>query len=193
MDNQYHDSEILEHYTRLWGKPSRKFSFQHESKKAPSPVNIFEFAGDDNDPVFVYATVGLSRKEMIHPLGNHGYTELFIQSYLYYEELVDNLGAIAVYPFVMNTYFDEGHLVRGSGEGIVNNSSLTDILIARADFGELSDYIVHRDKSHTHLLWVIPIHKVEREFAVKRSSEQLQDLLAQNAIDLCDFSRTSVV
>jgi hypothetical protein len=195
MDHQTTDNEILEHYHKLWGPPSRKFPFSHSLEEAPSPLFIYEFAGNASDTTFVYATLGASHKAMKNR-GSEGEVimEVFILCNQQQDELVDSLGEIAIYPFIHETYFAEGHTVHGSeGFGIVNGSPLTDLLITRADYGEIPDYIVHRDKRHTHLFWVVPIYPSEREFAVANGWRKLQELFDQKQIDVLNFWRTASV
>lgn len=177
------------------GPPSRKFSFSHSLEEASSPLFIYEFAGDASETTFVYATLGASRKAM----RNRGseaevQMELFILCNQQQEELVDNLGEIAIYPFIHETYFAEGHTVHGSeGHGIVNSSPLTDLLITRADYDDIPDYIVHGNKRHTHLFWVIPIYQSEREFAVANGWRKMQELFDQKQTDILDFWRPAAV
>jgi len=120
--------------------------------------------------------------------------ELFILCNQDNDELIDNLGSIAVYPFVMQTYFGEGHTVNGiEGHGIVTGSPLTDLIITRADYSDTPDYITHTDGSHTHLFWVVPIYHTEREYVVKNGWRNLQELFEQQQTDVLDFWRAAVV
>lgn len=130
---------------------------------------------------------------MEHPHGHDARMELFVFAEQQQPELLENIGSLALYPFVLNTYFAPGHTVLGNDDhGIVEGSPLTDIFITQADYGE-PPYVCHSDGNHTHLLWVIPVYRQERLYAVEHGEDGLTDLFEQHGTNVFDLWRPPVL
>lgn len=196
MDDQIHDNELLMHYNCLWGEPHECHRFLHPAAELLQPLYVYIFADLVDPQTWIYATLGASRQPMTHTKpSREARMELFIMSNQPDEELVQSIGALAIYPFVKNTFLGEGHTIRGDDtDGIVTGSPLTDILIARADFSEgRLDYVYHRDGSHTHLFWVTPVYRSERMYALEHGWRALIDQLEYQQVDIYNLWREAAV
>jgi hypothetical protein len=196
MEHAKHDSELLEYYIRLWGQPSERHPFLHPDADSLQPCSVYVFADPADPPTWIYATLGASHQPLPHPDPHRdAYMELFIMTNHPYAELVESIGALALYPFVHRTFLGEGHTIHGrANEGIVAGSPLTDILIANADYGEdLPMYVVHANGRHTHLFWVTPIYASEREYAVTKGWQTLTAAFDQHQTDVYDLWRLAVI
>ncbi len=194
MNHEMREEEILTRYKQLWGTAITAFPYSHTIDKAPNPLTIVEFAVPE-EGVWVYATIGASHRAMTYPHADHDLRmELFIFANQVQRELVESVGALALYPFALDTYLDEGHTIRGEGEGIIPGSPLTDILITRPVFGkEGADYIHHSDDTHTLLFWVVPIYAAERLFATQQGWELLLAVFEEHETDVYDLWRVSAI
>lgn len=196
MHNQSHDNELLAHYKRLWDEPHEQHDIVQPTAALLQPLNVYVFVDLADPQTWIYATLGASHQPMAHPeSSSEARMELFIMSNQPHKELVQAIGSLAVYPFVEQTFFGEGHTVRGDDtDGIVAGSPLTDILIARADFGEnRPDYVEHADGSHTHLFWVTPIYRSERLYAIEHGWQALIKEFEDQRTDVYDFWRSPAV
>ena len=107
--------------------------------------------------------------------------------------MAEFLAKLAFYPVQRNTFLAPGHIVPGD-LGVVEGSSLTNVLITRPYFQEAAFEVVHhQDGYHTHILWVIPIHTSERLFAVEHGHRALENAFADNEVDTSDLYREAVV
>ena len=107
--------------------------------------------------------------------------------------MLENIGWLALYPFAFDTYFAPGHTVVGEDDsGIVEGSPLTDIFITQADYG-VPPYIKHANGSHTHLLWIVPVYRQERLYAVQHGEEALITLFEQHDANVFDLYRAPVL
>jgi hypothetical protein len=157
-----------------------------------------EFAPTTPDQDWVYATLGASRtplKDANTPKKDKRQRriELFIYSNERNTELREILTRLAIYPFEHNTFFAPHHTVRGE-KSIVEGSPLTDVLF-QLPYGEPNEFWIvrHNDSSHTHILWVIPIYRSEKELVNQRGWEALRDLFEQQNTDTSDFRRSPVI
>src|SRR5205809_162534 len=111
------DTEILEHYRRFIGPEGRKILIEGLPEQAPSPLFVVEFSAQSEESDWVYATLGMSRKQMLFPGPGAGiprYSELLLYSAQSHDDLAEFLGNLAAYPFVQDTFFAPGHTVAGS-------------------------------------------------------------------------------
>jgi hypothetical protein len=123
---------------------------------------------------------------MPDPEGSGGHStgrrfELVLLSNERHDALPDMLEALAAYPFVFNTFFTAGDVVAGSPDGgVIPGSPLTEILLTHPYFDK-SDFetIQHEDGSHTHILWLMPIHMSERLYAREHGYRALEAFLAR--------------
>ncbi|MEP0873744.1 suppressor of fused domain protein [Trichocoleus desertorum AS-A10] len=183
------DQEVLNHYIKLWGEPRECHRFEHPAAVPLQPflVYVFSFSAPET---WIYATLGARHQPMFIPDGKPMHMELFVMTSQADEDLVPSIGALALYPFVYQTYFGNGHTIHGSdGNGIVAQSPLTDILIIRPDFEEQTDYVHHDLDHHTHLLWVIPLYSQERVYAVQQGRKSLLEIFEEQEVDIYDLWR----
>lgn len=195
-DHRARSQELLAHYITLWGKPQRQEPFVHAYPQGPHPLFTLEFPAPSQHEVWVYATLGASFQPMPHAEAPEDLRmELFIYAEQQQPELLASIGALALYPFVLHTFFAPGHTVLGSDDGgIISTSPLTDILLTRADFGpDTPDYVHHSDGSHTQLLWVVPVYRQERVFAAQHGEAALIELFVQHETNVFDLWRPAVI
>jgi hypothetical protein len=200
MSQSERDNELIAHYHKHLGLEVRSIRFGERPAPRPGSITVLEFAPPNPDFDWVYVTVGASRKPMPdpessarHPTGRR--FELIMLSDERQDALPDTLEALAAYPFVLNTLFTAGDIVRGSpGEGVLPGSPLTEILLTHPYFDKPEfETIQHKDGSHTHILWLIPIYISERLYAREHSSRTLEVLFGQNDTDTSDMMRPPVV
>lgn len=194
VNDHKRDQEILDYYIKLWGEPSRKEQYYHDLKHAPQPIFVLEFPPQSEENFWTYATLGASHRSMKHPDGCDARMELFIFVEQQQPELFENMGALALYPFALDTYLGPGHTVIGEDdEGIVAGSPLTDIFISRTFLeDDKPPYMCHADGTHTHFLWVMPVYRQEREYAAQHGERAMIDIFAQHNTNAFDLYRSPV-
>lgn len=106
----------------------------------------------------------------------------------------DVLANLAVRPWLYGKVYCDGDTIAGPPEGLFPDSPLTDLLLAKPYFlDEDFDPVLHKDGTHTHILWVIPIHPSERLFAERSGDLALFELFMEQEIDSSDLSRPPVI
>lgn len=201
MDTKdFRDQEVIEHYERYLGSLHHLYRHEDMPRPSPSPLFVAEFSPSAEIDDWVYATVGMSRKSMTNCTDaarskNDLRAELLVYSYQQYSELSDTLADLAAYPFVNHTILAPDHTIAGSrGGGIVSGSPLTDIFFTIPFFmPDPFKVIQHADGSHSHVLWIIPVHPSERLLARDEGALQLLDRFSDCEVETADFWRTPVV
>jgi hypothetical protein len=186
--------EIQSHFARLWGEPraSREFGLP---SPAPDKISVLAYRYQESPQEWAYATIGMSEKALTHPSPEADlHVELFVLAKKQDNRIAESLAGIAAYPFIHGTYFNEGHTVHGSpGHGIIDRSPLTDLVLTRADFGSVADFVKHNDGTHTHLFWVVPIYPTEREFVVEKGWASMRRLFEEKSTDVLNLRRKAVI
>ncbi len=104
------------------------------------------------------------------------------------------LANLAIQPFLAGKVYRDGTTIPGPPDGLFPGSPLTDLLLAKAYFlDEDFDVVLHKDGSHTHILWAIPIYSSERLFAEQHGDLALFDLFMEHEIDSSDLQRPRVM
>jgi len=185
---------IRSHYARLWGEPRAAWEFTLPSP-APDAIAVLAYRYQNSPQQWAYATIGMSEKALPHPSPEADlHVELFVLAKKKENSVAESLSGIAAYPFIHGTYFGEGHTVHGSpGQGLVDRSPLTDLVLTRADFGPLADFVKHADGTHTHLFWVVPIYPNERQLAVEKGWPSLRRLFEEKGTDVLNLRRKAVI
>lgn len=184
----------MSHYQKFWGTSATITEFNPQDDVSPTPICVAEFAPDSEDQDWVYATVGASRMEI--PLSATHNTiprlELFLYSRQQQPELARFLAGLATYPFVHQTFLSRGDTIRGT-KPILSESGLADVLLTYPYFEADGFGIIHcNDKTHTYMVWVIPIYPSERQFIREHGWNALEDLFNENETDTSDFYRQPV-
>lgn len=200
MEVTTHDAEVIAHYSRFLDAEPNIIAVDYVPEGAPKPMAVLEFPPPSDEYDWIYTTVGVSRQPMPDPdqsgedpTGRR--MELIMLSRTQSKELPDFLVALAIYPFMYNTFFAFGNLVPGRpGSGVVEGSPLTEILLTFPHFMP-DDFatIHHSGGSHTHIIWLVPIHLSERLYAREHGHETLEQLFGESeVVDTSDFFRGPV-
>ena len=182
---------IMAHYNQFWGLPTEVLRFEFSEAPHDSPFVAEFYIGTEDEPLYVYATLGMSEVAMPHAR-QFERAELFIYMNQPLPELKQSLALLATYPFQMNAPFAPLDTVYGS-RGVVEGSSLSSILISLPlrepeEFAavDVGDYAAH-------LLMVTPISEAERQFAVELGALELMKLFAREQVDVADLMRAEAV
>lgn len=181
---------VMAHYNQYWGIASEvlRYAFSENPQDAPF---VAEFRlGSDDDPLFVYATIGMS--DAPQPGAAGGRIELFAYSSRPLAELKQSLAMLAVYPFHNGIALGPLDTIYG-GRGLVEGSSLSAILLALPlrepeEFAliDLGDYQVQ-------MLMVAPISESERQLCIAQEPLKLLSLFASQGVNVADLFRPSAV
>jgi hypothetical protein len=194
MDKQ--SDFILEHYRRIWGRETSWQDFEVAGDTRICSISTVTFAPQLSETDWVVATVGGHRNSTKkQPSQTIDKTELFIYSSFESSELSLNMSNLGAYCCLHNTVLSYGHTIVGNqGSGIVSGSPLSEILLLPPYFiqQEFSDFHLP-GLLHVSLLWVIPIHLVERQYIKKNGYKRFVELLFDNSVDVTDFQRAPLV
>ncbi len=193
--------EIDAHYGRfLGGRPERRASCDDvpASPDEPQPIFVFEFAPRAAGGDWIYVTAGASHRPMRLADDHEHRFEFMLRTKLRRDELADSLAALACYPSEHDTFLAPGPTIIGGPGGleggVLADSPLTDILVARPHFFPPEfEAIEHSDGSRSYLLWFIPLYTAERLYAREYGMWTLFTLFGENDTDTSDLWRAPVV
>lgn len=198
----HRDHEIIQHFINFLGTPKSISQTNEVRKPTPSPISILEFAPNSKNNFWVYATIGANRRPMPYPKDwTDEKPELRVEFIICLNrpqpgtEIADSLTFLVEFPFVHNTFFDEGHVIDGSARGgIVQSSPLTDFFFENAYYYKQGlQFAHHEDGSHSRVLWVIPLYSSERLFYKKYGHESLLEIFNKDQTNLFDLQRLPAV
>ncbi len=199
VTDKQREDELLSHYHRFFGPHNRIETYGAGPSGAPEAISVVEFGPKSSDEVWVYVTLGASSRPMPEPGNGDGEPSGYRVEYMFYssdrEPVVnDVLANLAVQPFLQGEVYRDGVTIPGPPDGLFPQSPLTDLLLAKPYFlDEDFDVVLHRDGSHTHILWAIPIYPSERLFAEQHGDLALFDLFMEHEIDSSDLHRSPVI
>ncbi len=199
MIDKLREDELLSHYHRFFGAHNSVESYQGGPPGAPEVISVVEFAPKGRDEVWVYITLGASSKPMPEPDEGNQEESQYRAEYMFYSsdrkpEINDVLANLAVQPFLHEEIYRDGTVIPGPPDGLFSDSPLTDLLLAKPYFlDEAFEPVLHRDQSHTHILWVIPIYASERLFIDQQGDLALFDLFMEHEVDSSNLSRPPVI
>ncbi|MEP7200413.1 MAG: suppressor of fused domain protein, partial [Chloroflexota bacterium] len=181
---------VMAHYNQYWGMATEVLRFAFSDAPHDAPF-VAEFAiGTDDEPLTVYATIGMSDLPMPEA-GPIERVELFMYANECRDELREALALLAIYPFQNHSPLAPLDTIYGS-RGLVGDSRLTSVLLtfplrepeefAAVDVGEYT----------VHLLNVTPITEDERQLCVAHGSLTLLTRFAREGVDVANLRRASV-
>jgi hypothetical protein len=182
---------IMAHYNQNWGIATTvlRYAFSDQPQDAPFVAEFY--VGTDTEPLYVYATIGMSDLPMPNAT-NDARVELFLYSREAYTDLGQTLARLAVYPFQNNHALAPLDTIYGSRQ-LVEGSALSSVLLTLplrepADFG-----IVDTGDVSVQLLMVTPISEAERHIVIGQDAFSLLGLFADREVDPTDLKRACVV
>jgi suppressor of fused protein SUFU len=182
---------LMAHYNQNWGIATTvlRYAFSEQPQDAPFVAEFF--VGTETEPLYVYATLGMSDLPMPNTT-NDVRAELFLYSRVAYDNLGQTLARLAVYPFQNNLGLAALDTIYGS-RPLVDSSALSSVLLTLPvrepeDFG-----IVDTGDISVQLLMVTPISEAERRVCVDQDAFTLLGLFAEHEVDPTDLMRASVV
>ena len=186
-----HQQQVLTHYNAVWGVASEvvRLAFSEAPQDAPF---VAEFQlGSQADPLYVYATIGMSSLPMPAESGDRR-AELFIYSNRHSDELRQSLALLAIYPFQNNLAFALLDTVYGS-RALVPGSQLTSALLT-LPLREPEEFAaLNTGDATVEFMQVTPITESERRLCLAESSFALLGLLAETGADIADLGRGPVI
>lgn len=182
---------VMAHYNEYWGLATEVLRYAFSEKAQDAPFIAEFLLGSDDEPLYVYATIGMS--ESPQPGAPDGRrVELFVYSGRPLDELKQALAMLAIYPFQNGIALGPLDTIYG-GRAIVDGSPLSAILLALPlrepeEFAviDLGDYQVQ-------MLMVTPISESERQFCVAQEPLKLLSVFASQGVDVADLFRPSAV
>jgi Suppressor of fused protein (SUFU) len=186
-----HQQMVLTHYNRFWGMATEvvRLAFSEAPQDAPF---VAEFRlGSDAEPLYIYATIGMSSLPMPNVAGDRR-AELFIYANLHSDELRQSLALLAIYPFQNNLALSLLDTIYGS-RALVEGSQLTSALLTMPlrepeDFASLDT-----GDAAVQFMLVTPITESERRLCLAEGSFALLGLLAETGADVADLGRQGVI
>lgn len=182
---------VLAHYNQTWGLATEvlRYAFSDDPLDAPF---VAEFQlGDDADPLYVYATIGMS--DAPQPgTGGRVRAELFAYSSRPLPEFKQALAMLAIYPRHNGIALGPLDTIYG-GRGIVDGSPLSSILLA-LPLREPEEFaLIDLGEYQAQPLMVTPISEAERQFCADYEPLKLLSLFASQGVDVADLFRPSAV
>jgi len=182
---------VMAHYNQYWGIATEALRYAFSDDPLDAPF-VAEFRlGGDADPLYVYATIGMSDAPQPGAAGGPR-CELFAYSSRPLPELKQALALLAVYPLRNGITLNPLDTIYG-GRGIADGSALTSILLSLPlrepeEFAwiDLGDY-------QAQMLMVTPISEAERQFCIALDPLKLLGLFASQNVDVADLFRPSAV
>jgi hypothetical protein len=199
------DFYVLRHYLNHWGKAGRLQGWWGSKEPFREPPGRIYVAGfqlnTDRGPMWVYATIGMSRSPMPYPAGWEGdrselRAEVYMYTYEQRDDLTEQLINIAEYPFVEGTFLWSTHRMHAPGGGLIPGTSLRDALfIPPSDTGEPPEFDYARDHEghEIAILCVVPLYESETRLGQQSGSEAIVQLFAQQGVDHADLRRKPAV
>jgi len=180
---------IMAHYNQYWGMATEVLRFAFSDAPHDAPFIAEFFIGTEDEPLYVYATLGMSEAPQPHAR-QYERIELFMYANQLIAELKQSLALLATYPFQLNAALAPLDTVYGS-RGLVEGSPLTSALISLPlrepeEFAavDVGDYSVQ-------LLMVTPITEAERQFTIEQGALELLNLFVHEQVDVADLVRAS--
>jgi hypothetical protein len=191
MAMDLHQQMVMTHYNEVWGIASEvlRLAFSEAPQDAPF---IAEFrVGSDTEPLYVYATVGMSSLPMPDAAGDRR-VELFVYANRCSDELRQALALLAIYPFQNNLALSLLDTIYCS-RGLVEGSRLTSVLLTMPLREQESFAVLDTGDGRVEFLMVTPITESERKLCLADGSFALLGLLAEKGADVADLGRESVI
>lgn len=178
---------IMAHYNQYWGLATEvlRYAFSDDPQDAPF---VAEFAiGTDDEPLYVYATIGMSGA----PMSNGERAELFLYASQPSDEIRQSLALLAVYPFHQQLALAPLDTIYGS-HGLVEGSSLTSVLLTLPTREPEEFAVIDTGDDQVQMLMVTPISEHERQLCIEQGPLALIELFARQQVDLADLWRAGV-
>ncbi len=182
---------VMAHYNQYWGIATEVLRYAFSERPQDAPFIAEFLLGSDAEPLYVYATIGMSEAPQPGAAGGRR-IELFMYSGRPLDELKQALAMLAIYPFQNGIALGPLDTIYG-GRGLVDGSALSAILLALPlrepeEFAviDLGDYQVQ-------MLMVTPISESERRFCVDQEPLKLLSVFASQGVDVADLFRPSAV
>jgi hypothetical protein len=194
------DRKVWHHYNRYWGEPTDSYRFDASTRHSeltartdlPDIVDVMVFASreDNGASILQLATIGMSNLPMRD--GSRAELEITCRGLdpARSNELARLLANLALYPFAYDAPFGWGQLVKDI-EGLRGLSTMRAAMLQRPNFEDPAFAIVEPDG--VRVMWVIPLHDDEYEYAASRSVDALEDKLEAAGTDVLDLRRSSAL
>ncbi|MBI3734446.1 MAG: suppressor of fused domain protein [Chloroflexi bacterium] len=186
-----HQQMVMAHYNQFWGIASAVYRYAFSDQPQDAPF-VAEFAlGADDDPLYVYATLGMSDAPFDGAPADER-AELFVYSSQPVDEIRQTLALLATYPFRNHLKLAPFDIIYG-GRAFIAGSRLSSVLLTLPvqepdEFAliELGDYRVQ-------MLAVTPISEAEQRLCAEQGPLALLDLFTRQPVDLADLARESAL
>ena len=182
---------VMAHYNQTWGIATEVLRYAFSEKPQDAPFVAEFFVGTDEEPLYVYATIGMSDAPQPGvPDGPR--VELFVYTNRPLPDLKLALASLAIYPFQRQLAFAPLDTVYGS-RGFAENSALSSVLLALPTREPEEFAIVDLGDYQAQMLMVTPISEAERQYCAARGPLELLGVFVSQQVDLADLQRASAI
>ena len=181
---------IMTHYNQFWGIATtvQRYAFSEQPQDAPFVAEFY--VGTDSEPLYVYATIGMSDLPMPNA-ANEQRVELFLYSSERIDELSEMLARLAIYPFQNHLSLSPLDTIYGS-RPLVSGSQCTSVLLTLPTREPEEFAIADTGDATIQFLVVTPISEAERRICIEHDPFTLLGMLGEQNADLADLRRASV-
>ena len=183
------------HYSQMFGPIEE--NILHSSDVKDVHIDIYQFAPNADRPFWILATGGMSDLRQPIPEDHEGpapRAEIFMYADEPSNWMFNVLKGLAEMPFDYDVYLHWFHTVPNGQPMTAEPSNLTSFFFLPPYFErhELSDLKI--DGDGVDFLWMIPITEKEREYAMEKGSQALEEVFEKAGLEtILDLSRDSLV
>jgi hypothetical protein len=184
------------HYERFLGPLTEKIL--HSTDVKPVHIDIYQFAPTEKRPYWTLVTGGMSDQEQTVQDDTQELTSVRTELLMYVKEpkpwMFNVLKGLAEMPFDDDTHLSWWHTVPNGQPMTAEPSLLTSFFFLPPYFEGAEFDSLELDGEPVRILWMIPITEAEREYAVKHSSNSLEELMVKQELDIVvNEKRSSLV